>query len=245
MMDKYKDFEDLPNNYSKQDLMNLFVKRNYSRRIESPKADDIIIIDDPRDGFTKIAGKPNIPQKVYTKISSYDERMRLKETSKIVMYQFPENNDIESAKFEVSILKPLEVEDYYTRKKVKAYLIICRKIINEEKTLEKKKVTFEQLFRDKDNAKKVKEIFELKGYIINGKWHGLTDNKSELSIAYYVLKPLLKAGLKDTPTAKIFYSEFGLPEGYISDRMLRNEPVYNDILTEFEQIFSNLLKPLK
>jgi hypothetical protein len=103
---------------------------------------------------------------------------------------------------------------------------------------------FTDLFRDKDNAKLVKDIFEFKGYTNNGKWQGLTNDKSELLAAYYVLKPLLKSGLAKTPTAKIFYSEFGLPENYISDRMLTNEP-FNDIRTDFESVFSALLQPKK
>jgi len=127
-MDKYKDFQDLPDNYDEQTLMQLFVKRNYSDRIDNSKADDIIIIDDIKDGFTKFDGKPYIAKKEYTKKSSYEERMKLKETSKIAMYQFPENNDVESVLREFSRLDPMEPEDYYTGKKVEAYLNVCRQI---------------------------------------------------------------------------------------------------------------------
>lgn len=109
-----------------------------------------------------------------------------------------------------------------------------------------KELTFEGLFRDKDNAKKVKEIFEIKGYTIDNKWQGLSENVSELLAAYYVLKPLLKIPIKDTPTARMFYNEFGLPEDYIADRTLRNELLtFNDTRKEFERIFEVLLRPKK
>ena len=90
---------------------------------------------------------------------------------------------------------------------------------NKKAVIKPEKKTFESLFTSKFNAKIVKEIFEHKGYTIGGKWEGLSNNKSELLAAYYVLKPLLKKGLKDTPCAKIFYTEFGLSEDCISDRM--------------------------
>jgi len=115
------------------------------------------------------------------------------------------------------------------------------KLIQLSKRHRKKPMTFRDLFRDKDNAKRVKELFESHNYTIKGKWQGLTGNKSELLCAYYAFKPLLKAGLKDTPTAKIIYKEFGLPDYYISDRMLRNE-LFNDSQIEFERLFSDLLK---
>lgn len=109
-----------------------------------------------------------------------------------------------------------------------------------------KELTFEGLFKNRDNAKKVKEIFENKGYTIDNKWQGLSDNVSELLAAYYVLKPLLKPPVKDTPTARMFYNEFGLSEDYIADRTLRNELLtFNDTRTEFERIFEVLLKSKK
>jgi hypothetical protein len=104
---------------------------------------------------------------------------------------------------------------------------------------EKHAPTFNELFRDEDNARKVKEIFEKNGYTINGKWQGLTSKKGELLSAYYVLKPILKP-CHNTPTARIFYNEFGLPLEYISDDMLRKEP-FNASRNEFETIFSSLL----
>lgn len=107
------------------------------------------------------------------------------------------------------------------------------------------KITFESLFKDKDHAKRVKELLELNGYTLNGKWkRQAKDIKSELLAAYYVLLPLLKPGFKNTPTASIFYDEFGFPTGYISDRMLRNQP-YNKIRDDFEKIFSNLIESSK
>jgi len=117
-------------------------------------------------------------------------------------------------------------------------------------------LTFDDLFRDKNNAKRVKDIFETHGYTVNNKWQGLSDNKSELLCAYYVLKPLLKTVLKPTPQARIFYNHFGLYTneqvkkenlpypGYITERMFTDEPFNNDSL-EFEQIFSDLLQPKK
>ncbi len=108
-------------------------------------------------------------------------------------------------------------------------------------------LTFESLFRNTDHAHKVKELFETRGYTVTGKWQGLTDAKTELLCAYRVLKDLefLKPGSKITPTAKIFYSEFGLPEDYISDRMLRNYPKNHETLKEFENLFSSLLRSNK
>lgn len=109
---------------------------------------------------------------------------------------------------------------------------------------QKEPQTFECLFKDSNIAKKVKEIFEIKGYTVNGKWQGLSNDKSELLCAYYVLKNIIKPGLKVAPTVKIFYSEFGLPENHITDRMMTTEP-FNDIRKEFESVFSNLLEPKK
>jgi hypothetical protein len=106
----------------------------------------------------------------------------------------------------------------------------------------KKGGTFESLFRDSNNARKVKEIFENKGYTVKGEWQGLANDKSELLCAYYVLKNLIKPGLKIAPTVKIIYSEFGLPENHITDRMMTIEP-FNDIRKEFEIVFSDLLEP--
>jgi hypothetical protein len=108
----------------------------------------------------------------------------------------------------------------------------------------KKEVTFENLFKDPDIAKRVKGIFERMGYTLNGKWQGLSGFKGELLSAYYVLKPLLKPH-KVTPIATIFYTEFGLKVGrkneggYISPDMLRKEPFNND-RDEFVKIFSSL-----
>lgn len=107
----------------------------------------------------------------------------------------------------------------------------------------KKETTFKGLFRDKENAKIVKDIFERNEYTINGQWHGLTDDKGELSCAYYALKPLLIPGYK-TPQVKTFYSEFGLPEDHMSPEMMRREP-FNANRDEFERIFSHLMPKQK
>lgn len=99
--------------------------------------------------------------------------------------------------------------------------------------------TFEKLFRDKTKAKKVKEIFETKGYTVKGQWQGITSNKGALLAAYHVLKPLLQPG-NTTPQVRIFYKEFGLSEDFISDRMKTNYP--KNGIVEFENIFSHLLE---
>lgn len=104
-----------------------------------------------------------------------------------------------------------------------------------------KTLTFEGLFRDKQNAQKVIDILEKNEYILNKHWQGLTNDKSELLCAYYVLKPILKPG-RPTPQGRIFYREFGLDEGYMSNRMMTNEPDdYNNSRVEFERIFSHLI----
>jgi hypothetical protein len=135
--------------------------------------------------------------------------------------------------------------------KVKAdsYLKFLFKRKTELFKVPKKQLAFEELFKDKSNAKKVKEIFEMRGYTINEKWQGLTKNKSELLAAYYVLMPLLNPN-KPTTGARIFYNEFGLTVGsekdgnYITERMLTNEP-FNPIRGEFEMIFSVLLSSIQ
>lgn len=107
--------------------------------------------------------------------------------------------------------------------------------------------TFESLFRDPNNALEVERIFELKGYTKDGVWQGNSMNKTELSAAYHVLKPLL-IGTKDTPQKTVFYNKFGLSVAkdviknneYITDRSLRNEP-FNEDREEFEKIFAHIL----
>jgi hypothetical protein len=140
-------------------------------------------------------------------------------------------------------LKEVTLEDR-NREKLNLWIDFLRKTEKKNPEKSKKTLSFADLFREKDNAKLVKNIFETKGYTINGKWKGLSEQKSELLCAYNVLKPLLKPGLKPTPTTKIFYKEFGLPENYISDRMLTKEP-FNEIRTEFESVFSALLQSKK
>lgn len=138
------------------------------------------------------------------------------------------------------------VEVIETLKEVDRKINDFKKIALNPKT-GRKDNSFNGLFRDSDNAKKVKDIFETKRYTIKGIWQGQTNAKSELLCAYNVLKDLglLRPESKTTPTAKIFYSEFGLPDGYISDRMLRTIPKDNDITKEFENLFSPLLRSNK
>jgi hypothetical protein len=100
--------------------------------------------------------------------------------------------------------------------------------------------TFEGLFRDKEKAQKVREILESREYITKGGiWQGLTNDRTELLCAYYALKPILKPHHK-TPTIKIFYREFGLPDDHISDRM-KTEEQFNANRDEFDRIFSHLI----
>ena len=146
------------------------------------------------------------------------------------------NRHIDKSFFDLQIIAINKIELEYTLTKIGN----IKKQISTQ--FHKKTITFDDLFRDKDNARKVKEIFESHGYTINGKWHGLTNDKSELLCAYYVLVPLLKPH-KKTPVAKIFYAEFGLSGNYISDRMLTNEP-FNDVRKDFEVLFSDLLKSI-
>lgn len=106
----------------------------------------------------------------------------------------------------------------------------------------KSKQTFESLFRNTDVAKKVVKIFKTREYIKDGVWKGLSENKTELLAAYYVLKPLLKPG-KITTQARIFYQNFGLydlEEKYVDERNFTNEP-FNKDRDEFESIFTHLL----
>jgi hypothetical protein len=124
-MEKYKDFQELPNDYNEGDLSNLFVKRNYLKRIEHPKADDIII------GSAGINGK-EIYSNLNMDVSTLKERMSF-EKGTSVAYLLPETTDIDSAKFEISFLNPSEIEDYYLRKRVEAYLKICKEILYEER----------------------------------------------------------------------------------------------------------------
>ncbi len=116
-----------------------------------------------------------------------------------------------------------------------------------------KPLTFESLFKDNDNAKKVKQILEANHYTIKGKWEANkvlhlnhTGNKNELLAAYRSLKTreataILKKG-KITTQAKLFYQEFGLTVGdgkYISERSLRNEPAPADIKV-FDKLFISI-----
>lgn len=155
-----------------------------------------------------------------------------------LLHKFGINRHIDKSFFDLQILA-------ITKISLEHFQTMSENIKQVVKKGYKKPKTFESLFRDKDNARKVKEIFEIREYTINGKWQGLTNDKTELLSAYYVLIPLLKSGQKTTPTARIFYSEFGLSDEFISDRTLRKRPKNIEISNEFENIFSHLLNPSK
>ncbi len=100
--------------------------------------------------------------------------------------------------------------------------------------------TFEGSFLNPDHAKTVKDILEIREYTKEGKWMGISKNKTELLALYYVLRPFLNTG-KPTTQARIFYNEFGLDvPGYMSERNLTEEP-YNTDRDEFEGIFDHLV----
>lgn len=117
---------------------------------------------------------------------------------------------------------------------------------NKNKAINSKQ-TFESLFRNRENAKIVEDIFETKDYTMNGEWVGISKDKTELLAAYYVLKKILQPG-RPTPQATVFYNHFHLIVGknntkkgeYITARMLTEVPK-NDNLKEFESIFSHIL----
>ena len=114
------------------------------------------------------------------------------------------------------------------------------------------KQSFEDIFRDKANAKEIKHIFKIKGYTDNEyNWIGLNKNKTELLAAYYSLKEretntILKPGQKTTQ-ARIFYNEFNLKVGkdklktddYILDRNFTTPPSQADI-NIFNTLFDKL-----
>lgn len=173
-------------------------------------------------------------------------------------YWIPENFDLTND-FEVVLYKRFLSESFFIKwpkslnqldlntlhiivTRVKFNSTILNKIMKSVQPTQKKvnSLTFQALFRDNENAQKVKDLLELKGYTIDGIWQGLTKKKNELLTAYYVLQPLLKPD-KVTPQAKIFYSEFGLPDNYISNRSLTKEP-FNQNRAEFEKIFSHLIE---
>jgi hypothetical protein len=121
--------------------------------------------------------------------------------------------------------------------------------------LDKKQIDenlWEGLFRNKDDAREVKKIFEISGCTKNGIYQGVAikKDKRELLAAYFILIPLLKKG-DHTKQAVIFYNEFGLKVGpkkeggYISRRWLQEEPVNTPSYREFEYIFHNLLNKKK
>lgn len=147
---------------------------------------------------------------------------------------------------EILKLKKPRILDVYYSYSIKSFFTDIQDLLDDENDSPPKIVvplTFEGLFKDRDNAKEVKKLFESFGYTKNGEWVGLTDDKTELLSAYYVLRPLFKSGLKVTPTAKIFYSEFGLSSEHMNDRTYRKYPNENEKYKEFERIFFPLLTP--
>ncbi|HUX55996.1 MAG TPA: hypothetical protein VMV77_03415 [Bacteroidales bacterium] len=132
--DKYKDFRDLPDNYDEQTLIELFIKRNYVRQgFDNRDANDIIISKDITEG--KIDGKfiYNPDKKISFRASTHKERMIYWKELLTGGLQFPENFEIEQANFELSFLNLSEVPNRYLRKKVEAYLELCKKIIKENR----------------------------------------------------------------------------------------------------------------
>lgn len=104
-----------------------------------------------------------------------------------------------------------------------------------------KPLSYKELFRNPDHAKKVKEILETeeitKGYLYV-KNPDRSNNDSELLAAFYVLRPLFVYHHK-TPAAISFYDEFGVKP--LTNRMMSIEPFNND-RERFNKLFSDLLK---
>ena len=109
----------------------------------------------------------------------------------------------------------------------------------EDKRTEKRTPTFKELFRDKDNAQKVKDILERNEYTIKGEWRGLSRRRSELSCLYYSLQPLLING-SATSQGRIISNEFKLTYGQTQERTMRT-PLFNQDREEFDRIFTHLI----
>lgn len=111
--------------------------------------------------------------------------------------------------------------------------------------INKKEITFESLFKDPENASKVKSILENNGFTNKGVWNFEnikgTGNKTSLVAVYTTIKPLLKTDYtsEKTPIVKLFYKEFGI-EGVIDPRSMTNDPSLNDQLI-FQNLFRTLL----
>lgn len=131
-MDKYKDFKELADK-SEQSLRTLFCMRCYEPRINSPHADDIILYENMEDAFERLPDNYVRGKKGGTKILTPEEIAELKKSKASVALQFPEGIEEEFAAWELRYLNPLEVEDYYIRKRVESYLNLCREIIKENK----------------------------------------------------------------------------------------------------------------
>jgi len=125
------------------------------------------------------------------------------------------------------------------------WLINKKKINSMSKNNKHKRseLTFEKLFKDSGNAKKVKDILELKEYTIKGKWVGQNNNKTELLAAYYSLREkhgIMRTG-QTTPQTRLFYNEFGLNvPGYMSERALTTPPA-SQYIQEFNTLFNHVL----
>lgn len=105
--------------------------------------------------------------------------------------------------------------------------------------------TFDEIFIDKENAKKVRAILESKGYTLNGQWQGVSGHLDELSCIYYALLPILKPRQKPTPTGRILYKEFGLPFHDENDgKRMRTTPRADNMI-EYDNMFLNLMPKQK
>lgn len=112
---------------SEKSLYHLFVQRFTSIYLKSPLADDIVI------SYSLINGEEVINDE--NKPSSYNERKRILDLldgnhpNETAAFNLPLDAEIESARHELVTLNPNEISDPYLRKRVGAYLQICRQII--------------------------------------------------------------------------------------------------------------------
>ena len=146
-MNKYKDFQELPDNYNEQDLRNLFVKRCFEPHLNSPLANDILIYENILDAYEVLPADSDDPyikkrikaykelnKKGRTKALTPEEIAKLKASKANVSLQFPEDTEEQFALRERNFLNPDEPDDPYIRRRVNEYLKICSTIIEESKT---------------------------------------------------------------------------------------------------------------
>ncbi len=120
-MEKYKDFEAEDFDDSEQGLRNLFVKRCYLSRINSPLAKDLLIYD---------------PERNAERVFSREEIEKLRTDKANIAIQFPENMAYEWTQREIRYLNPDEPDIPWVGDRVKAYRQVCRKISQYEKPME-------------------------------------------------------------------------------------------------------------